>query len=85
MRAADDEIRHGPLFLSILLATGLAVLATGCEEAFSGPSIDSAEISPAEVPESDTGMTDECFTVDLNVSGFEAEIDEVTIFIVEDD
>lgn len=85
MHATDDGSRFGPSLLSLLLAAGLAVATTSCEEAFSGPSIDSATISPSEIPASDTGMGDECFTVEMSVSGFEADLEEVTIFIVEDD
>lgn len=85
MRPFDDSKLLARMVVLGLLAAGLAVLSTSCEEAFSGPSVQSATIEPARIPQNDAGMTDECFTVEMSVSGFEAPISEVTIFIVEED
>lgn len=67
----------------VALLAWATTLATGCEEALGGPSITSFTISPDEIPRTDTGMTDEHFTMALTVSGFEAEIDDVNAFIQE--
>lgn len=58
---------------------------TFCFRSESGPAIGAALIDPSTVSQSETGMTDECFTVEMTITGFDAPIAEVTIFIVEDD
>lgn len=84
MRLFDDSNSLVRSLLLILLSAGLVATAASCEEAFDGPNIQSATIDPAQIPKNDAGMTDECFTVDMTISGFNAAVDEVTIFIVEE-
>lgn len=69
----------------IALLAWATTLATGCEEALGGPSITSFTIEPDEIRNTDTGMTDEHFTMALTVSGFEAEVDDVEAFIQENE
>lgn len=67
-----------PLLLMLVLA--------GCgEDLGSGASILSLSVDPDVVSASDTGMTDEFFTVTLVVAGFEeaVEADQTRVFIQE--
>jgi len=75
-------------FTILLLAAGLAGTALACGDALSDDDIAeirSASIQPDQVSKSNAGMTDECFTVEMTVNGFQQPIEEITIFIVEDD
>jgi len=63
----------------LTLAVGL-----GCGEDFgSGPEIVSMTISPSTLSVTETGMTDQFFTVTIGISGFTDEIDveETRVFI----
>lgn len=53
------------------------VLATGCGEDLTetGPQIDAISITPSTIATSQTGMTDEFFSVDVTISGFTEPID----------
>lgn len=53
-----------------------ALLAVGCgEDIGAGATIDSLTVDPDIISLSDTGMTDEFFTVTIVVSGFADEVD----------
>jgi len=75
-------MKRGILWL--LLAVILLINAGCADDLLGGPSIDSMTITPATLSVNDTGMTDEFFTVTLEVSGFEQEIDldETRIFFM---
>lgn len=63
-----------------------AVLLSACGEDLGfGPSIDSVTIDPDIISLSDTGMTDEFFTVTITVSGFDDVVDpdETRVFVQE--
>lgn len=52
-----------------------------CSEALDiGPSIDSLTLEPSAVRKQETGMTDEYIAVDMQISGFESQIQDATIF-----
>ena len=68
--------------LAALLGS-LVVVTSACEEAFSGPSIDSMTVEPDTIPKTDVGMFDEFFTITIQVSGFEAPIADATAFIAD--
>lgn len=65
------------------LMASIAVLASGCEEAFGGPTILSLTVTPDTITKNETGMTNEYFDVTIQVTGFEAEIEEVELFIAQ--
>ena len=61
------------------------VLVAGCGEDLGGASIDTMTVDPDIVSLSETGMTDEFFTVTISVSGFEGVIDtEATRVFIQD-
>lgn len=71
----------------ISLVVLLAFLLTGCGEDLFGASIVSLTVDPDVISLSDTGMTDEFFTVIVVVDGFEQEVDPdaTRVFIQEPD
>ena len=60
--------------LTLLVLFALLLSACG-EDLGLGPSIDDLIVDPDVITLSDTGMTDEFFTVTLTVSGFEDVVD----------
>lgn len=79
----------GRLVRGVVVASVLGFLVVGttsCEEAFTGPTIVSLQIEPNTISvNQNTGMFDEYFNVTIQVSGFESPIDDVELFIVEND
>jgi hypothetical protein len=68
--------------LALLLL--LLTTASGCGDVLNdGPTITSLTVSPSSVVQTDTGMTDEFFTITLSFSGFESDVivDETRVFI----
>ena len=68
-----------------LLIAAIAVTTSACEEAFGGPTILSLDIQPSTISSNNAGMSDEFFTVTISVTGFEAPIEDVELFIAEND
>ena len=58
----------------------VAMMLVGCGEDLFEPTISSLTIDPETISLSDTGMTDEFFTVNLSVDNFEDTVTDVTIF-----
>lgn len=87
--ADDNEMMRYAIraCLTGLLLGSILVVGTGCEEALNGavdgPTITSLTITPTSVPKNDTGMTDEFFDVTIRVAGFDAPIEDVELFIAE--
>lgn len=65
---------------SALLLVLTLVTLSGCLLDPTEPGIVSMTITPDVISASDTGMTDEFFTVELTVINFADEIDQVTVF-----
>lgn len=73
------------LMIGGLLLSVLAV-ASACQEAFGGPTITSLQIEPDTISKNrNSGMTDQYFEVTIQVTGFENEIEDVELFIAEND
>ena len=71
--------------LSVSLCFLLAVLCGCGEDLGAGASIVSLSVTPSTIKQTDSGMTDEFFTVTIVTSGFEDEIDpELTRVFVQD-
>lgn len=69
-----------------MVALAAALLAavftlSSCEEAFTGPSIVSMTITPSTIEETEQGMFDEFFEVEIVTSGFIGEIEGAEVFI----
>ncbi len=79
--------RLGRLLAAGALIGSIVMVASACEEAFGGPQIVSFEIVPDSIPKADSTMDDEYFDVTMQVSGFDAPIDEqeIDLFLVHND
>ncbi len=74
-------MRFGFSILVLVLST---FMVAGCGEDFGGgPEIVSMTISPDTLSVTETGMTDQFFTITLEVAGFtdEIDVDETRVFI----
>ncbi len=67
----------GNTLRNVATAFVLALILTGCGEDLTGtgPQIDGITITPTSLLTSETGMTDEFFTVEVTISGFTEPID----------
>ncbi len=54
---------------------------TSCNELDLGASVDSMVITPNQISLSETGMTDEIFNIEIQVSAFDGEIDKSSVRI----
>ena len=62
--------------LRTLLAIALAFVMFGCgDDLAGGPSVTDMTITPSTIAVSDTGMTDEFFSVQIQVAGFSEPVD----------
>jgi len=65
---------------STLLVVFSLITLAGCLLDPTEPGIVTMSISPDVISASDTGMTDEYFTIEITVVNFSDEIEEVTVF-----
>lgn len=72
--------------VSAAAVVALAVVAAsaGCEDTLTGPRVTSATIEPDRIPKQDRGMFDQYFRIEMQVSGFETEFEDVEFFIQTD-
>jgi uncharacterized protein (DUF433 family) len=82
-----DAIRR-PLRALVIggLVLSMLAVASACQEAFGGPTITSLQIEPNTISKNrNSGMTDQYFQVTIQVTGFEDDIEDVELFIAEND
>ncbi len=70
-----------PHLITLMILGAALLFSNGCIDAVDGPDITSVTVTPGSISKSETGMTDESFTVVIQTSGFESELTGATVAI----